>query len=258
MTTYRTSPSNTSPATEPGRVAADESTRRMRIPRTFVLATKEVTVEQFLRFQPKHNWIKRYSPGPDTPAVAVTWYEAAAYCNWLSEREGIPRDQWCYEPNKDGAYAAGMRMRTGHLNLTGYRLPTEAEWEYACRGGTGTARYYRRGADLLSRYGWFKNNSNDRAWVCGSLRPNERGLFDTLGNAWEWCEDPGQPGAPTATEDTEHKNHLQITEESNRVLRGGSFGNQPVYLRAAYRDYYDRPGNRSEGVGFRPVRTRPE
>ncbi len=134
-----------SPMTEPGRVPQNEPAHRKRIPRTFALATREVTVEQFLRFEEKHEWLKNYSPGPDTPMVSVSWFLAVRYCNWLSKQEGIPQEQWCYAPNKDHKYAEGMTMKANHLSLTGYRLPTEAEWEYGCRSGAVTAWHFGRG-----------------------------------------------------------------------------------------------------------------
>ena len=72
------------------------------------------------------------------------------------------------------------------LRRTGYRLPTEAEWEYACRAGAGTSRYYGVEVDLLGRYAWYMATSQDHAWPCGSLLPNDLGLFDMLGNVYEW------------------------------------------------------------------------
>ncbi len=245
-----------SPETEPGRLAVNEPAHRKRIGRSFAIGAKEVTVAEFLRFWPEHSWVKRYSPDQDSPAVSMTWYEAAGYCNWLSGREGIPSDQWCYAPNKDGGYDEGMRMKAGHLGLTGYRLPTEAEWEYACRSGGVTARYFGRGEGLLPRYGWFDKNAEGRAWPVGQLRPNDRGLFDTLGNAMEWVEDPGMGYVTGEREDTENSKYISIDERISRLLRGGSFYVRPVNLRSANR-LSDRPGLRFNAIGFRPVRTLP-
>jgi formylglycine-generating enzyme required for sulfatase activity len=243
-----------SPQTEPDRVAVSEPPHQKRIGRTFAVATKEVTVEQFLRFRPDYEWEKRHSPGPDTPVVAVTWYDCAAYCNWLSAREGIPEDQWCYRPNRAGKYDEGMTIKRGHLALTGYRLPTEAEWEFACRSGSTTARYYGRGEELLPRYGWFLKNADDRARPVGQLRPNERGLFDVMGNALEWTEVPGLLYATEETDDKENGDYLTVNELMNRILRGAGFIAQPMFMRSAVRTV-SRPGDRILYIGFRPART---
>jgi formylglycine-generating enzyme required for sulfatase activity/tRNA A-37 threonylcarbamoyl transferase component Bud32 len=243
-----------SPPTEPGRVAVNEPAHRKRVERTFAIATREVTNAELLRFRPGRSWEKRDSPDADSPAVQVSWYDAAAYCNWLSERESIPSDQWCYEPNKDRQYAEGMRMKAGHLGLTGYRLPTEAEWEYACRAGAATARYYGRGDELLPRYAWGLKNGEERAWPAGRLRPNEWGLFDALGNASEWVEDPAFLYDVSAATDRENEKNLFIKDQPIRLLRGGSFDDLPVSLRCAVR-FFNRPGNRSTFIGFRPART---
>ena len=79
-----------------------------------------------------------------------------------------------------------MTIPADVLRRTGYRLPTEAEWEYACRSGTITSRYYGVSTDLLAKYAWYQANSQDHAWSGGSLLPNELGLFDMLGNVYEW------------------------------------------------------------------------
>jgi formylglycine-generating enzyme required for sulfatase activity len=244
-----------SPVTEPGRVVLHEPLHRKRIERTFALGTKEVTVAEFLRFRPGHEWEKRYSPGPDSPVVEVSWYDCAAYCNWLSERDGIPKDQWCYLPNKAGQYAPYMVVAHGYLKRTGYRLPTEFEWECACRAATVTARYYGRCAGLMTRYGWIYSNADTRAWPVGLLRPNDLGLFDLLGNALEWTEEPGGRYLTSQRGESEDPNDI-ITDRLVMVLRGGTFVGEAMFERSAARTV-SQPGNRFSSNGFRVARTLP-
>ncbi|WP_439630322.1 protein kinase domain-containing protein [Gemmata sp.] len=246
-----------SPATEPGRFTGytDETPHPKRIPRSFAVSTREVTNAEFLRFRPDRIWMSRFSADPDGPAIGMTWYSAAAYCNWLSEREGIPSDQWCYEPNPKGGYGEGMTVRADHLGLAGYRLPTEAEWELACRAGSVTARFYGRGEELLSRYAWGPGNADSRAGAGGLLRPNALGLFDTMGNAEEWLEDLGRDEPPQRIDDTDGPQSA-VREEHNRVTRGGSILSIPIFMRSANRDFH-RPGNRDYVLGFRPAKTLP-
>ena len=244
-----------SPLTEPGRVAVNETPHRKRIARTFAIATKEVTVEEYLRFRPNHDWQKRYSPGPNTPVVEVSWYDCAAYCNWLSERDGIPKDQWCYQPNKDGQYDPYMVAPPGYLQRTGYRLPTEFEWECACRAGTVTSRHYGRSEGLLTRYGWVYSNADTRSWPVGQLRPNDLGLFDLLGNALEWTEEPGGYYVTSQFGESEDPNNI-ITDRLYMILRGGAFIGQPMFERSAARTV-SQPGMRLGTNGFRPARTLP-
>ena len=142
-----------SPPTEPDRIADNEIPHRRIIPRHFAIAAKEVTVEEYQEFVKEnpgvdHAISNRYSPDQKGPMNGVSWYHAAAYCNWLSRKEGKPE---CYEPNSEGQYAEGMTIRADALQRVGYRLPTEAEWEYACRAGAGTSRYYGSSVDLLGR-----------------------------------------------------------------------------------------------------------
>jgi formylglycine-generating enzyme required for sulfatase activity len=257
-----------SPRTEAGREGGPEGPiekqHRRRIGRSFAIAAEEVTVAQFLQFCKEtgreHEYNKTYSPTPEHPVNQVSWYDAAAYCNWLSKQEGIPEDQWCYLPNKQGEFAPGMRMKPNYLSLTGYRLPTEAEWEFACRAGAGTSRYYGETDELLGRYAWYTKNSQDRGMLLpGSLNPNDLGLFDMLGNAWGWCQDgifyyvPGPHG--TAALDKEYNRDIKDIQNSlSRVLRGGAFTSQSVYVRSALR-FRLAPAYRDIYVGFRPART---
>jgi formylglycine-generating enzyme required for sulfatase activity len=250
-----------SPRSEAEREGGAEGTierqHRRGIGRAFALAAHEVTVEQFRRFRKNHQISKQYAPTPQHPANLVTWYDAAAYCNWLSAEEGIPEEQRCYLPNGRGEYAEGMRMRPDFLSLTGYRLPTEAEWEYACRAGTETSRYHGETEELLGRHAWYTKNSQDKGMlVPGGLRPNDLGLADVLGNALEWCQDPSSsyPNAlcNLAIEDKEDIRY--IGDRLSRVLRGGAFTYPPWGVRSANR-LRIAPGIRSIYVGFRPART---
>jgi serine/threonine protein kinase/formylglycine-generating enzyme required for sulfatase activity/tetratricopeptide (TPR) repeat protein len=247
-------------------VSNDAPPRDVVIPRRFAIATREVTHEQmrdFLKTAPDSRYgvslpsSGRYSPDPDGPQVELTWYTSAAYCNWLSEREGIPKDQWCYEP-AEGGYVEGMRVPADALARTGYRLPTEAEWEYACRSGTVTRCYFGQTRDLISRYGWHQANSEEHAWPTGALLPNDLGLSDMLGNAIEWVNDRSvatRSWAAGRYTDTLITSEV-ITEKAPRLLLGGSFFNTPGKLRATASLTYT-PSNKGAIFGFRPARTYP-
>jgi formylglycine-generating enzyme required for sulfatase activity len=244
-----------SPGAEAGREGGAEgkveAQHRKRIGRSFAIAAKEVTVEQFLRFRRDHAYNKQYAPTSDCPVIDVTWYEATAYCNWLSQQEGLPEAQWCYRPAAGDKYEEGMQLAPDYLRRTGYRLPSEAEWEYACRAGTLSSRYYGETEELLGQYAWYSKNSLAR-WMlpCGSLKPNDLGLFDMLGNALEWCQEGLYDYR--AGEDAEDKHAIQ--DRNLRVLRGGSFIVPAVLVRSADRNW-NVPADRLLSVGFRPART---
>ena len=239
-----------SPEDEPGR-GAEEVLHRRHIPRSYAIATKEVTVRQFREFL-KANPGVRHDAGPDDgPVLGVSWYAAAAYCNWLSQQEGLPEAEWCY-PTGTGKIRPGMVMEEGYLQRKGYRLPTEAEWEYACRAGSVTSRPYGGGDVLLGHYGWYARNPGGRAVRVGSLKPNDLGMFDMLGNAWEWCHDAWESYPSGPAEDREQPGPVTAAQE--RVLRGGGFFSAPSDLRSARRiGFY--PQVPSGLAGFRVART---
>jgi formylglycine-generating enzyme required for sulfatase activity len=186
--------------------------------------------------------------------IGFSWYIAAEYCNWLSEQEGLPRDQWCYLPNRANAYTEGMTIPANVLDRTGYRLPTAAEWEYACRSGTVTSYYFGQSIELLDKYVWA--NSQEHARSCGSLLPNDLGLFDMLGNEFEWVQDSfyrSLPGRRARFSDIIYISEC-INEKPPRLLRGGQFAHIPAWVRSAIR-LGSAPSHRDLSVGFRPART---
>ena len=225
---------------------------RERIGRTFALAAKSVTLEQYRQFDDGYQLSAVYTRTADLPVVGTSWHQAAAYCNWLSKEEGIDKDQWCYEI-KDGQVT---KLKANYLSLTGYRLPTEAEMEYATRAGAVTARYYGETEDLLPKYAWYTKNSQEKTWPVGSLKPNDLGLFDVQGNVFTWCQESYEAyPAPKDDEAYDDKEDvLSIDTPKSRVLRGGSFLNQASNVRPAYRAL-NVPTSQSVRYGFRPART---
>jgi hypothetical protein len=238
-----------SPLTEAERQAI-ELQHKVRIGRTFALAATPVTKEQFLRFQPKfgHSEMRRY-PEPTCPIGGVVWYEAAAYCNWLCKEEGIDEDQWCYEIK-----GPVTKLKEKYLSLTGYRLPTEAEMEYATRAGALTSRYFGESDELLPKYAWYIKNSQERTWPVGSLKPNDLGLFDVQGNVFTWCQESYKPYPQREEVSEDKEDTLTIVSTNSRVLRGGSFSFHASYVRSSDRTNYV-PSTRYGSNGFRPVRT---
>ncbi len=233
-----------SPTTEAQR-QADEAQHEVSLSYTFAIGAKEITVAEYAQFLKEDTNvapidIQRQAPTADCPQVAVDWYGAARYCNWLSDKDGIPEEQWCYvEQDKT------VRPAPDFLQRRGYRLPTEAEWEHACRAGTVTARYYGETDELLDKYGWYVRNSGERSQGVGQLKPNDFGLFDLYGNAFEWCNDwygrfeGGRAHDPVGP-----------SEASGRVLRGGSWLYEARRCRSAFRLSY-LPEYRFHNIGFR-------
>ncbi len=253
----------------------DEAQHRVRIPRSYAVATKEVTVAQFQRFLEDNPAIRRTaqldpsrdptrgsrtlrkaSPEEDCPQVTITWFEAAQYCNWLSGREGLPAEEWVYPSLEQ--IREGMDLPSNYLQRTGYRLPTDAEWEFASRAGATTARFYGSSEELLREYAWYGGTTfAERSWPVGQLKPNDLGLFDVYGNVWEWIQDLWKPYPSTPTPpirvDTEDAIRI-VSAQHPRPRRGGSYSYEAPFLRSAHRGRYI-PDERRDSVGFRVART---
>jgi eukaryotic-like serine/threonine-protein kinase len=149
------------------------------------------------------------------------------------------------------------KLKENYLSLTGYRLPTEAEMEYATRAGAITSRYFGETDELLAKYAWYNKNSQDQTWPVGSLKPNDLGLFDVQGNVFTWCQEgfytPYKAGKEGGVAE-DREDDLVIVSTLSRVLRGGSFFDRASSLRSSYRDFY-LPTTRYEYLGFRLART---
>ncbi len=240
----------------------ERETRHYRlIKRTLAVATTEVTVEQFQQFKSEYVRNSRYAREPGCPAGEVSWYEAVRYCNWLSKKAGLLPDQRCYPDDED--IKEGMVLPDDAFDRPGYRLPTEAEWEYFCRAGTETCRPWGESEDFLSRYAWTSLNSRSRLSPAGRLLPNEFGLFDTIGSLWEWCHEG--PSGPEYYDDYPQgtdKDHpapdkfrgVTSNRDDWRIVRGGVFDDGPPRARSAHRDIV-KAGQGSYSYGFRVVRT---
>ena len=155
----------------------------------FAIGVHEVTREEFEKAGISFPVDPEPDLSPRCPVHRVTWFKTAEYCNWLSDKEGIPIDQWCYEPNGDGEYWWGMTLKPDYRNLKGYRLPTKDELEFAGRHSAKTRYFFGEPSELASEYGWYAGNAVGVTRPAGSLIPNGFGVHDVHGNVWEWILD---------------------------------------------------------------------
>ena len=181
--------------------------------------------------------------GDDKPVETVTWFDCIAFCNRLSLLLGFKP---CYFTDPafkdvfDGKQIKDEISIYWDRTANGFRLPTEAEWEFACRAGTVEDQY-----DDLDKIAWYEGNSDQMTHGVGQKNPNSFGLFDMLGNVWEWCWD-WYGDYPT-----EHiADPAGPSEGSHRVVRGGSWSDIAGRCRSACRDWYG-PGLRDVNLGFR-------
>ena len=192
---------------------------RVRISKPFLLGKYLVTNQEYERFLKEAKrktlpgyWNDKEFNQPQQPVVGVSRHDAQAFCKWA-----------------------------------GCRLPTEAEWEYACRAGSRGRFCFGDDKDKLEEYAWYVKNSDGKTQPVGQKKPNDWGLYDMHGNVWEWCQDwfEAYPKG-LITDPTGHKNG------TSRVLRGGSWSYTPTYLRCAFRCGLT-PGLRCNRIGFRCV-----
>jgi formylglycine-generating enzyme required for sulfatase activity len=216
-----------SPESEADRLG-DETQHLVRITKPFYLSVHEVTQQQYEKVMGKNPSSHK---GDTKPVEMVNWDEAVAFCGKLSDEEGVE-----------------------------YRLPTEAEWEYACRAGTTTAWCFGDDASGIGEYAWYKDNSKDITHSVGGLKPNAWGLYDMHGNVWEWCQDwygDYEKSLKVVSDPTGAAPGDRRSIMYDRVFRGGAFDTQPMYVRIAYRNMIAQPGGRILDLGFRLARTYP-
>ncbi len=187
----------------------------------FLIDKYEVTHELFTKAQlpnPSH-----WQDGPKQPVERVRWRDAKQYCNERSLLEGLKP---CYDEKTadwDCDYAA-----------TGYRLPTEAEWEYACRAGTDGPYDFGQ-PDKLRQYGWFADNAGEKTHVVGEKKLNRWGICDLYGNVSEWCEDVYSPTYYTESAPVDPHGPPSPGKDVKRVMRGGSWKASADMCRATFR-----------------------
>jgi formylglycine-generating enzyme required for sulfatase activity len=208
-----------SPVGEEGR-DRDEQQHKVTISKPFYLQTTEVTQGQWQKVM-GNNPSSFNTCGKDCPVEADSWDDAQEFIRKLNRMENTDR----------------------------YRLPTEAEWEYACRAGSKSRFGFGDEEAGLKKYAWYGENSGNRTHPVGQLQPNAWGLYDMHGNAWEWCQDRYGPYAAGPAVDPKGPD-----SGNRRVLRGGSWGGNTRNLRSAERNHGD-PVDRDNFVGFRVART---
>lgn len=249
------------PPEEPCRETGDykETLHRVTLTNAFVMSTTETTQGQF-EDELGYNPSTFPECGPNCPVDQVSWHEAAAYCNALSKREKLSA---CYTCSGSGPTVlcgvASIFAGPGYYDCLGYRLPTEAEWEGACRAGTQTSLYNGTVSNCTSwdsianEAGWFQANAGLRMHRAGEKKGNDWGLYDLAGSVWEWVHDKLQDdlGSAPVTDPTGPQTGF------SQMLRGGSIEVAAQFMRCGSRYNNQPPEQRLRYAGFRCVRTKP-
>jgi len=178
--------------------------------------------------------------GDNLPVEMISWHDAIEYCNKRSVKEGLTP-----------AYTVSGQNVTWNKNADGYRLPTEAEWEYAARGGNnGSTEFMYSGSNTVDDVAWYGENSGNKTHEVGQKKPNGLGLYDMSGNVWEWCWDlhEGYPSEP-------HTDPSGAITGSNRILRGGPYYDGATQQHVAYRGARE-PSYLYNSIGLRIVRSK--
>jgi formylglycine-generating enzyme required for sulfatase activity len=209
---------------------------------SFFMSKNEVTVEEYAKFT-RVTGHKAPDGEANAPINNITWEEAVMYCNWLSRASGYDK---CYDLKRDSS-----RFKVTFIpGSNGYRLPSEAEWEYASRGGIKSKSYAYSGSHELDEVAWYISNAGNAPHEVGQKKPNELGLYDMTGNAMEWCYDwyiiDYYKNSPT-------ENPTGPETSISKVCRGGNYMCQPDVLRITRR--FNLEPNAQEGLaGIRLVR----
>ena len=247
-----------SPASEPLR-RSDETQRTVTLTKSFRFGEHEVTQAEW---QSVMGWGDSRFPGADHPVEHVTWFDCLRFCNALSTREGLSPVYTLRRESYNGNHLTSARVLWDE-DADGYRLPTEAEWEYACRATTvtafssgaitaseGSSDFPDCGQDPnLDEVGWYCDNSGGTTRPVGGKAANNWGLADMHGNVQEWCWDWYDSYPASAATDP-----VGPAQGSYRSVRGGSWSSLASSCRAACR-YRELPGGGNHAIGLRLART---